>query len=53
MSTTKVAILAAINIADKLYRERQKRHEALSMLDEKTGQIARLLEREISEAPGR
>jgi cell division protein ZapA len=46
-STTKVAILAAINIADELFRERQKRHEALAMLDERTGQIAELLEKEV------
>jgi cell division protein ZapA len=46
-STTKVAILAAINIADELFRERQKRHEALAMLDERTGQIADLLEKEV------
>ena len=46
-STAKVAIFAAINIADELFRERQKRHEALAMLDERTGQIAELLEREV------
>jgi len=46
-STTKVAILAAINIADELFRERQKRHEALALLDERTGQIANLLEKEV------
>ena len=46
-STTKVAILAAINVADELFRERQKRHEALAMLDERTGQIAQLLEKEV------
>jgi cell division protein ZapA len=46
-STTKVAILAAINVADELFRERQKRHEALALLDERTGQIAQLLEKEV------
>jgi len=46
-STAKVAILAAINIADELFRERQKRHEALATLDERTGQIAELLEKEV------
>jgi cell division protein ZapA len=51
MSTTKIAILAAINIADELFRERQKRHEALAMLDEKTGQIAHLLDQEVGERP--
>lgn len=49
-STTKVAILAAVNIADELFREHQKRHEALSMLDERTEQIAELLEREMGQA---
>ncbi len=48
-STAKVAILAAINIADELFRERQKRQEALAMLDAKTGQIARLLDQEVGE----
>jgi cell division protein ZapA len=52
MSTTKVAILAAINIVDELFRERQKRHEALSMLDERTGHIARLLDQEVGERSG-
>jgi cell division protein ZapA len=52
MSTTKVAILAAINIADELFRERQKRHEALAMLDEKTGRIAQLLDQEVGGRPG-
>ena len=47
--TTKVAILAAINIADELFRERQKRHEALSLLDERSGQMANLLEKEVGE----
>jgi cell division protein ZapA len=46
-STSKIAILAAINIADELMRERQKRHEALAMLDERTGQIASMLEKEV------
>jgi cell division protein ZapA len=46
-SSTKIAILAAINIADELFRERQKRHEALAMLDERTGQIASMLEKEV------
>jgi len=47
VSTTKIAILAAINIADELFRERRKRQEALAMLDDKTGQIAALLEKEM------
>lgn len=47
VSTTKVAILAALNIADELFRERKKRQEALAMLDDRTGQIAALLEKEV------
>ena len=46
-STTKVAILAAINIADELFREKQRRHEALSMLDERSGRMADLLDKEV------
>jgi len=53
MSTTKIAILAAINVADELFRERQKRHEALATLDEKTGQIAHLLDEEVGERSGK
>ncbi len=49
VSTTKVAILAAINIADELFRERRKRQEALAMLDDRTGQIAALLEKEMDQ----
>lgn len=49
-STAKVAILAAINIADELFRERQRRHEALAALDKRTDKIAHLLDREVSEA---
>ncbi len=47
VSTTKIAMLAAINIADELFRERRKRQEALAMLDDRTGQIAALLDREM------
>jgi cell division protein ZapA len=46
-STAKVAILAAVNIADELFRERQRRHEALAALEERTGRIADLIEREV------
>ncbi len=49
VATTKIAILAAINIADELFRERRKRQEALAMLDDRTGQIAALLEKEMGE----
>jgi cell division protein ZapA len=47
VSTTKIAILAAINVADELFRERRRRQEALAMLDDKTGRIAALLEKEM------
>lgn len=47
VSTTKIAILAAINVADELFRERRKRQEALALLDDKTGRIASLLEQEM------
>ena len=47
VSTTKIAILAAINVADELFRERRRRQEALAMLDDKTGRIAALLEQEM------
>lgn len=46
-STAKVAILAAVNIADELFRERQRRQEALAALEERTGRIADLIEREV------
>ncbi len=46
-STGKVAILAAVNLADELLRERQKHQEALSMLEERTGQIATFLDSEM------
>ena len=49
-STAKVAILAAINIADELFRERQKRREALAALDKRADKIAHLLDQEVSEA---
>jgi cell division protein ZapA len=49
-STAKVAILAAINIADELFRERQKRREALAALDKRADTIAHLLDQEVSEA---
>jgi cell division protein ZapA len=47
VSTTKIAILAAVNIADELFRERRRRQEALAMLDDKTTRIAALLEKEM------
>lgn len=46
-STAKVAILAAVNIADELFREQQKRLEALATLEDKSVQITHLLAREV------
>ncbi len=52
-STAKVAILAAINLADELLRERQKHRDALRMLDDRTSQIASLLDNEVAKVQGR
>lgn len=46
-STSKVAILVAVNLADELLRERQKHQQALSLLDERTGQITAFLDKEM------
>jgi len=46
-SATKVAILAAVNIADELFREQQKRIEALATLEDRSVQIASLLDNEV------
>ncbi len=48
VSTTKVAILAAVNIADELFREQQKRIQSQATLEDRSVQIARLLENEVS-----
>ena len=50
-SATKVAILAAVNIADELFREQQKRIQALATLEDRSVQIARLLEKEVCMDP--
>ena len=49
-STLKVAILAAINLADELLRERQKHQEALIMLEDRTSELAALLDREVAQS---
>lgn len=46
-STSKVAILVAVNLADELLRERQKHQQALALLDERTGQITAFLDKEM------
>lgn len=43
-SSTKVAILAALNIADELYEERQKATDALRQVDERIRTMKTLLE---------
>lgn len=48
-STTKVAILAAVNIADELFREQQKRLETLATLEDRSDQITHLLSREVGQ----
>jgi cell division protein ZapA len=46
-SSSKVAILVAVNLADELLRERQKHHQALALLEERTGQITAYLDKEM------
>jgi len=48
-STARVAILAAVNIADELFREQQKRMQAVATLEDRSIQITRLLDREVGE----
>jgi len=50
-STSKVAILAAVNIADELFREQQRRLQALATLEDRSVQIARLLDQEVGAGP--
>jgi len=46
-STAKVAILAAVNIADELFREQKKCLESVATLEDRSVQIARLLADEV------
>lgn len=48
-STARVAILAAVNIADELFREQQKRIQSVATLEDRSIQITRLLDREVGE----
>lgn len=43
-SSTKVAILAALNIADELYEEKQKSSKLLRQVDERIRALTTLLE---------
>lgn len=49
-TTTRIAILAAVNIADELFREQQKRLENLAMLEDRSMQITGLLAKEVGDA---
>ena len=46
-STAKIAILAAVNIADELFRERQKSLESAVDLEDRSLQLTRLLSQEV------
>lgn len=48
-SSTKVAILAALNIADELYEERQNTSELLGEMDERVRALTALLEESLQE----
>ena len=50
-STAKVAILAAVNIADELFREQQKRLETMATLEDRSDQLTHLLAKEVEQDP--
>ncbi len=43
-SSTKIAILVAMNIADELHRERRNRNGLQNGVDERTAELTRILE---------
>lgn len=47
VSSTKVAILAAIHIADELFQERRKREQTMNDVAERALQISEVLAREL------
>ena len=47
VSSTKIAILAAIHFADELFQERQKREETMNDVAERALQISEVLAREL------
>ena len=49
VSTDRVAILAAVNIADELFREQQKRMEATATLEDRSTHLTRLLVQEVGD----
>lgn len=50
-STDKVAILAAVNIADELFREQRRRLESEACMEDRSVHIARLLAKEVGDGP--
>lgn len=52
-STAKVAILAAVNIADELFREQRRRLETEASVEDRSVQITRLLAKEVGGGPAR
>jgi cell division protein ZapA len=48
-SSLKVAILATLNIADELFRERAEKEEIRNQLENKIQQLNELIERRLSE----
>jgi len=52
-STAKVAILAAINIADELLRSQEGSIQSMAMLEDRSAQIVRLLKQELGDDPTR
>lgn len=53
-STARVAILAAVNIADELFREQRRRLEEQATLEDRSERLSHLLDRELAagRAPG-
>jgi cell division protein ZapA len=49
VSTDRVAILAAVNIADELFREQQKRLEATATLEDRSKHLTQILIQEVGE----
>lgn len=47
VSSTKVAILAAIHVADELFQERRKREQTMNDVAERALQISEVLAREL------
>ncbi len=52
-ATDKVAILAAVNIADELFREQRKRMESEACMEDRSVHIARLLSSAVANGPVR